>query len=221
MQVSLGYDGGLAYLEIVRPDAPRDLPLVVALHGRGATAEDLAPLAHELDSAGYRFIFPNGRLRLDLGGWEGYAWYAFESVAEDLAQSRAALTALLDAVWARTGLGPAQTVLLGFSQGAVLALDTGLRAPKRFAGLVAMSGYLYEDAELAAALARAREQRVLIIHGLEDPVLPVERGRRARQVLEAAGLRPEYHEFAMGHEVTHESLAVVAAFLHAVLPPHP
>ena len=219
MQVSVGHGGGLAYLEVARPDAPPSLPLVVALHGRGASAEDLAPLAGELDGDAYRFIFPNGRLQLDFGGWEGFAWYQFESVARDLAASRAALEGLLGELWARTGLGARQTVLLGFSQGAVLALDVGLRAPERFAGLVAMSGYLFEDVDLAPALVRARDQRVLIVHGLEDAVLPVERARAARLALEAAGLEPVYHEFAMGHEVTGESLAAVAAFVHEVLPP--
>jgi phospholipase/carboxylesterase len=218
MQASLGHGGGLSYVEIARPGAPPDLPLVVALHGRGASAEDLAPLAPELDDGGYRYIFPNGRLRLDFGPWVGYAWYEREAVAADLPLSRAAVEALLDELWARSGLGPAQTVLLGFSQGAVLTLDVGLRSSARFAGLVAMSGYLYEDATLPAALAAAREQRVLVVHGTADDVLPVHRGRTARATLEAAGLRPEYHEFSMGHEVTRESLAVVAAFLHTVLP---
>jgi phospholipase/carboxylesterase len=218
MPVSVGHGGGLSYLEIAPPDAPRDLPLVVTLHGRGASAEDLAPLAPELDGERYRFIFPNGRLRLDLGGWEGFAWYNVGEQAADLPASRVAVEALLRDLWARTGLGAARTVLLGFSQGAVLTLDVGLRSAERFAGLVAMSGYLYEDADLTAALARAQDQRVLIVHGTYDEVLTVDRGRAARQALEAAGLRPEYHEFPMGHEVTGASLAVVREFLHAVLP---
>jgi phospholipase/carboxylesterase len=219
VHASLGQAGELSYVEVVRPDAPPDLPLVVALHGRGASAEDLAPLAPELDPTGYRFIFPNGRLRVDLGPWVGYAWYEREAVATDLPLSRAAVQALLADLWARTGLGPPQTVLLGFSQGAVMTLDVGLRSPTRFAGLVALSGYLYEDDTLPPALAAARDQRVLVVHGTEDGTLPVARGRAARVTLEAAGLRPEYHEFPMGHEVTRESLAVVSAFLHAVLPP--
>jgi phospholipase/carboxylesterase len=219
VQVSIGHGGGLDYLEIARPGAPRDLPLIVMLHGRGASAEDLAPIAGEIGGDGYRWIFPNGRLRVDLGGWIGYAWYGFEQVARDLPASRHAVEALLAEQWERSGLGPAQTVLAGFSQGAVVTLDVGLRAPERFAGLVAMSGYLYENPELPAALAHARDQRVLIVHGVEDPVLPVTRARTARQTLEAAGLAPAYHEFEMGHEVSGESLAVVEAFLREVLPP--
>ncbi|HLH26313.1 MAG TPA: PHB depolymerase family esterase [Chloroflexota bacterium] len=219
MQASMGQAGGLSYIEIAPPGAPGDLPLVVTLHGRGASADDLAPLAPEIDTTHYRYVFPNGRLPVDLGGWFGFAWYNVGNQAADLPASRAAVEALLGELWARSGLGPARTVLLGFSQGAVLTLDVGLRSAERFAGLVAMSGYLFEDAALPAALARARDQRVLIVHGVADPVLPIDRGRAARQALEAAGLRPEYHEFPMGHEVTAASLAVVRDFVHAVLPP--
>ncbi len=219
MQASMGQGGGLSYLEIAPPDAPYDLPLVVALHGRGASADDLAPLAPELDATHYRYIFPNGRLPVDLGGWFGFAWYNVGNQAADLPGSRAAVEALLSELWARTDLGPAQTVLLGFSQGAVLTLDVGLRSAERFAGLIAMSGYLFEDDTLPAALAGARDQRVLIVHGVADPVLPVDRGRAARQALEIAGLCPEYHEFPMGHEISAASVAVVRTFLHAVLPP--
>jgi phospholipase/carboxylesterase len=219
MQASMSQAGGLSYMEIAPPHAPRDLPLVVTLHGRGASADDLAPLAPEIDATHYRYVFPNGRLPVDLGGWFGFAWYNVGQQEADLPLSRAAVEALLADLWARSGLGPAQTVLLGFSQGAVLTLDVGLRSAERFAGLVAMSGYLFEDAALPAALAHARDQRVLIVHGTHDPVLTVDRGRAAHQALEAAGLRPEYHEFPMGHEVSAASLAVVRDFVHAVLPP--
>ncbi|HEY7060329.1 MAG TPA: hypothetical protein VII06_02535 [Chloroflexota bacterium] len=219
MQGRMGEAGELRYLEVAPPDAPADLPLVVALHGRGASMDDLAPLAPELDATHYRYIFPNGRLPVDLGGWLGYAWYNVGQQAADVPGSRAAIEALLGELWARGGLGPAQTVLMGFSQGAVLTLDVGLRSAERFAGLVAMSGYLFEDTALPAALARARDQRILIVHGVHDPVLPIDRGRAARQALEAAGLQPEYHEFPIGHEVSAASLAVVRDFVHAVLPP--
>jgi phospholipase/carboxylesterase len=219
MQASMGQGGGLSYMEIAPPHAPRDLPLVVTLHGRGASADDLAPLAPELDATHYRYVFPNGRLPVDLGGWMGFAWYEIGNQATDVPASRAAVEALLADLWARSGLGPARTVLVGFSQGAVLTLDVGLRSAERFAGLVAMSGYLSEDASLPAALERARDQRVLIVPGVEDAVLPIDRGRAARQTLAAAGLQPEYHEFPMGHEVSAASLAAVRTFLHAVLPP--
>ena len=217
MQVGVGTGGGLSYLEVRPEQASENLPLVVALHGRGASAEDLAPLAGEVGAA-YRWIFPNARLRLSFDGWEGYAWYDLEAPERDIPASRKAIEALLGDLWVRHGQGPTRTVLLGFSQGAVLAFDVGLRAAARFAGLVAMSGYLAEIDDIAAAARAARDQRLLVIHGLEDPILPIARGRAARHFLETAGLQPAYHELAMGHEVTRESLALVERFLADVLP---
>ena len=86
------------------------------------------------------------------------------------------------------------------------------------AGLVAMSGYLAESDDLPAVIAAARAQPVLIVHGTEDDVLGITLARRARQTLAANGLSPDYQEFAMAHEVSEASLAVVGAFLKRHLP---
>jgi len=214
VQLSAGMGGGLTYLEVAPPDAPADLPLVVALHGRGASAEDLAPLAQAI-AAPWRWVFPNARLPLDVGGWEGYAWYDLAAPERDIPPSRRAIEGLLGDLWARLGVGPARTALLGFSQGGVMTLDVGLRAAMRFAGLVVLSGYLALVDGIEAALPRATHQRLLIIHGTEDPIVPVGRARATHQQLVAAGLAPEYHELEMGHEVTSEVLALVARFLEA------
>lgn len=214
MQWSVGMGGGLTYLEGAPPDAPPDLPLVVALHGRGASAEDLAPLAQAIE-APWRWVFPNARLPLDLGGWEGYAWYDLDAPERDIPPSRRAIEGLLGDLWARLGVGPARTALLGFSQGGVLTLDVGLRAAVRFAGLVVLSGYLAAVDGIEAAVHRAAHQRLLIVHGTEDPVVPVGRARATYEQLVAAGLAPEYHELEMGHEVTGDVLGLVARFLEA------
>ena len=212
MQLSVGMGGGLTYLEAAPPDAPGDLPLVVALHGRGASAEDLAPLALEI-GAPWRWVFPNARLQLDLGGWEGYAWYDLDAPDRDIPASRRAIEGLLGDLWARLGIGPGRTALLGFSQGGVMTLDVGLRAAVRFAGLVVLSGYLATVDGVEAALPRAAHQRLLIVHGEDDPLVAVSRARATQQQLVAAGLRPEYHELPIGHEITGEVLALVVRFL--------
>ena len=114
---------------------------------------------------------------------------------------------------------PARTVLGGFSQGAVMTLDVGLRAPEHYAALVAMSGYLAEADDFPGYLAGRRDQPLLLIHGTRDQVLPVSLARRARQYLETNGLAPEYQEFAMAHEVSGESLQLVGDFLKRHLNP--
>jgi phospholipase/carboxylesterase len=82
-----------------------------------------------------------------------------------------------------------------------------------------MSGHLPAADTLVPVLSERVGRRVLVVHGTADETLPVERGRRIREVLLAAGLNPEYHEFQMGHQITPESLAVVREFVVRVLPP--
>jgi phospholipase/carboxylesterase len=102
-------------------------------------------------------------------------------------------------------------IISGFSQGALVALDVGFRTKQQVAAIVAMSGAIYED-ELPD-LDSNRDKRVLLVHGTNDEVIPVNAARRTRRVLEDHGIEPEYHEFPMGHQLTEESIAVVAEFI--------
>jgi phospholipase/carboxylesterase len=213
MQAAWAEAGGLHYIAVEPDEARGDAPLVVAMHGRGSSAEDLAGLAPMLDP-GWRYAFPQAPLTLDLGGFTGYSWYEpIPATPERMATARDALTAFLVEIHDRTGIPPARTALAGFSQGAVMTLDVGLRAPEHYAALVGMSGYLAEADDLAAHLAGRREQPLLLVHGTRDQVLPVTLAQRARRFLEANGLTPEYREFAMAHEVSGESLQLVGDFL--------
>lgn len=222
---------GLHYIEVVS-DATRDgAPLVIGLHGRGSNAEDLAGLAPALEP-GWRYLFPQAPQRLDLGGWgASFSWYepimseeerraapqAGVRVSPQVLAAREQLRGFLREVHERLAVPPSRSALIGFSQGAAMTLDTGLRADPPYAALVAMSGFLPEDDDLPAVLAAARNQAVLLIHGVADDILPLGIGRRGRQVLEGAGLAPDYREFPMAHEVSEDSLGAVAAFLRARL----
>lgn len=213
-----GEAGGLQFIEVTAGAVAADAPLVIGLHGRGSNAEDLAGLAPALDP-GWRFIFPQAP-RAFPGGWNGaYSWYEpIPATPDVMTAARGTLQAFLTATHARLGVGPARSALIGFSQGAAMTLDTGLRATPPYAALVAMSGYLAESDELPAVLAAARAQPLLLVHGLADTVLPIALAHRARQALKAAGLAPEYHEYPMAHEVGEAALAAVAAFLRRHLP---
>jgi len=195
------------------------LPLVVVLHGRGADANDLADLAPMLDGpGGYRFVFANAPAPFEPypGMTFGYSWFdGWPPTPESISESRRLLLEFLDEIAQRYPPKDGKVVLAGFSQGALMALDAGFRTPKPLRGIVAMSGGLYEE-ELPDRRARI-EQRVLIVHGTLDDMIPVVAARRARRVLEDHGIQPEYHEFPMGHHVTPESMAVVADFLHRVI----
>jgi phospholipase/carboxylesterase len=194
------------------------MPLVVVMHGRGADANDLADIAPMIDGpSGDRFVFPNAP-----NAWEaapgmtfGFTWFnGLPPDAASLREARNRVTGFLDAALKRFPTPPGKVVLAGFSQGALMALDVGLRRDD-LAGIVAMSGAL-DERELPDLSAR-KDQRILIIHGTADEMLNVNMARRARRVLESHGLNPEYHEFEMGHHVTPESMAVVSEFIRRCL----
>jgi len=195
------------------------LPLVVVLHGRGADANDLADLAPMMDGPeGYRFIFANAPTPFEPypGMTFGYTWFdEWPPTPESIAQSRRVLLEFLDEIVARYPPKDGKMILAGFSQGGLMALDVGFRTKQPLSGIVVMSGGLYET-ELPDFSAR-KDQRVLIVHGTLDDMIPVVAARRARRVLEEHGIEPEYHEFPMGHHVTPESMDIVTDFLRRVM----
>lgn len=219
MQVERGELAGLSYLEVTPDSAAPSLPLVVGLHGRGASADDLAAWLPYVDAEHYRFILPYGPQLLDLGPWgTGYAWYELgPQQAAGIAGSTQLLLAFLDAVAEQYAVGRARTAMLGFSQGAGLTLNVGLRLHPPLAALVALSGRLFEAPDVESVLQGAVAQRVFLAHGLYDDVLPVNLARNTRQRLMSHGIVPEYLEIEGGHEVTEAELLRVRSFLEQAL----
>jgi len=195
-------------------------PLLVLLHGIGADEQDLLPLAGALAP---RFFCASVRAPHEAEPM-GYAWYTIDfgtsPPTSDLAQaeeSRTALCALVPELAARHGTDPDHTYLLGFSQGAAMALAVALTRPDLVRGAVLHSGGIPRGltARIAPLEALARLE-VLVLHGRDDEVLPLESGRAIRDLLAPLlGDRLTYREHDAGHFVTPATLADAAAWLGA------
>jgi len=191
------------------------LPLVFVLHGRGADARDLADLAPMMGS-GYRFIFPNAPEPFEPApGFQfGYTWFdGWPAEPNSIKKSRNLLIIFIDEILERYATPPGKVIMSGFSQGGLMSLDVGFRIKEKLAGIVVMSGGLYEEDPPPFSPGLP----VLMVHGTDDDMIPVLAARRARRILESRGVDLEYHEFPMGHFVTPESIAVVADFLRRQL----
>jgi phospholipase/carboxylesterase len=132
-------------------------------------------------------------------------------------QAHAALDDLvrwLRAVPARHGADPARMYLLGFSQGAMMTLGVLRRAPALLAGAIALSGRspdgLFPARAAAAAIAGVP---LLVAHGTQDDVLPVENGRRARDAFAPLSLDFTYREYPVGHGISGQEVAFVNTWL--------
>ncbi len=201
------------------PAGDGPFPTVVALHGWGSNAHDLLGLAPILQRGEALVICPQGPLAMEIGqGMMGYGWFPItgggESDPEDFARGTAALREFLDTALEHYPVDPHKLVLMGFSQGGVMAYDLFLREPQRFAGLVAMSSWLpAEVADAIPAGASLEGHPALVIHGTNDEMIPVDRARESRTRLTNFGTQLTYREYEMGHEINGEALRELVGWL--------
>jgi phospholipase/carboxylesterase len=179
--------------------------LLVLHHGRGADENDLLPLGDVLDPQ-RRLHVVTPRAPLKLPGWQGYHWYVVPRVGypdpDTFHDAYEALADFHDELWERTGLSAARTVLGGFSMGTVMSYSLGLGAGRPApAGILAFSGFVPVVDRWEPQLEGRESVRAFIAHGRSDPVMAVDFARRARDLLEGAGLDVEYHESDAGHHI--------------------
>jgi phospholipase/carboxylesterase len=210
---------GLSFVE--RPAAVEPAGLLVLHHGRGTTERDLSPLGDLLDPQ-RRLLVVAPRAPLTVPGSPGYHWYSVPRVGhpdpETFAAAYEALAGFHDQLWERTGLGPAQTVLGGFSMGSAMSFALGLgpdRPPP--AGILAFSGFIPSVAGREPDFAGRSGLRVFVAHGRSDPVITVDFGRWAAARLLAAGFDVVYREADVGHQISPDAIPVAADWLGQTL----
>jgi phospholipase/carboxylesterase len=101
-----------------------------------------------------------------------------------------------------------------------MAIETGLRYPHRLAGIVGISGWVFELENLLRTLPPAAQtQRLLVTHGQFDPLLPFAEVRQQVRQLQQAGLNVAWHEFPKEHSIHgEEEVAVIREFVRAGYP---
>jgi phospholipase/carboxylesterase len=191
----------------------------VLFHGRGADEQDLYPLLDLLDPARRLLgVTPRGPLRLPPGGAH---WYAVHEIGypdpATFTETYRLASGWLDELVAANGVPAERIVLGGFSQGAVItyALGLGVGRP-RPAGLVALSGFVPTVPGFALDLQAL--PRVVVGHGALDPVIAVDWGRRARDLLSEAGADVWYREAPhLGHSIDPALLRELPSWLATTL----
>lgn len=195
--------------------------VVVFLHGYGADGADLLGLAEPLSPhlPGVAFHAPDAPER-SINNPFGYQWFpvpwldgSSEAQARDaMARSVGLLNTWLDGVLADEGLTADRMVVVGFSQGTMMALHVLPRRAEPVAGIVGFSGRLLAP-ELLAAEVRVRPP-VLLLHGDRDPMVPFQDMQLAAQALQQAGFTVSSHVMkGTGHGISPDGLSVALRFV--------
>ena len=212
----------LTYI-VRRPEGPTPeggYPLLLLLHGYGSNEEDLMGLSPYLDG---RFLLASVRAphSLDMGG---YAWFSLDFTPEGLVphfdEARIASTQileLLDGLKSDYPVDPTRVCLLGFSQGASMAVSVGLGVPEAVAAVVSLSGYCPPEVVPDVLSSALDGLPVLMTHGQYDPVIPIGQGQESRDVLARMPVALDYREYPMGHEINTECLQDLATWLAGLL----
>jgi phospholipase/carboxylesterase len=212
----------LSLTHLSRPAAAGGAPpMLLLLHGVGSNERDLFSLAPQLDP---RLLVLSARAPHTRAPGS-YAWFAVQFTPsgpvidpEQAEASRIALLRFIAEAAAAYGADPRRVYLMGFSQGAIMSASVALTEPEAVAGAVLMSGRILPEIRPQIADAgRLAGLPILLLHGTEDAVLPIQHGRASRDLLGALPVALTYNEYRMGHEVTADSLADVQAWLAARL----
>jgi phospholipase/carboxylesterase len=205
---------------LIRPPVGEPIGLLVLFHGRGADERDLFPLLDLLDPERRMLgVTPRGPLQLPPGGAH---WYAVHEIGHPdpatFTETFGRASAWLDGVAAEAGITPENTVIGGFSQGAVMTFALGLGAGRpRPAGLIALSGFMPTVPGFSVDLSEPLP-RVAIGHGALDPVISVEWSRQARGLLTEGGADVTYHESPnLAHAIDPAFFRELPAWLEATL----
>ena len=208
---------------IVIDTSPQPDAAVIWLHGLGADGRDFEPIVPELRlpaSLRLRFVFPHAPVRAVTinQGMRMRAWYdifQFGGGPEDDAGVRASQKLVEGLIQKEKGK---KIVLAGFSQGGAIVLQTALRHPERLAGVMALSTYL----PLSATLEKERHKSnhdvpIFMAHGKFDDIIPIDKAKRSREILEKLGYPVTWKEYPMPHSVCAEEIRDISNFLVSCL----
>ncbi|HEX7879482.1 MAG TPA: PHB depolymerase family esterase [Candidatus Eisenbacteria bacterium] len=200
-------------------------PLVACLHGWGQSADYFARLCRPLLFDDAAFLFPQGpwsfEMRKEGKIRIGHAWYLYDGGDEPfrstLGRAEEHLLGVIDDVASAHPIDRARVALFGFSQGAYTGYFITLRNTDRFVAMAAMGGGRLKPEFVEDELVGAPRIPYLLLHGLDDVSVPLERTSLMKGELERWGFPVELKEFPAAHEMTSDMLDAVREYFRHTL----
>lgn len=217
----------LTYEEIPATSTP--LYSIICLHGLGADGDDFKGMVPQLNidhKQHINFIFPNAPMQAVTinDGVQMRSWYDIlkaplnaKVAVGDIYQSSMLLAQIIQGEIDK-GIKADKILLVGFSQGGVIALHTGLRFSQKLAGIIALSTHLPTTEQLKTERAMSNHNTpIFMAHGTMDLVIYAPIAKDAFNRLKAMGYPISWHEYPMQHSLCLEEMIDIAHFIQRVL----
>jgi phospholipase/carboxylesterase len=196
--------------------------LILFLHGYGSNGENMITLANEFakDLPDAHFISPNAPQSLDDHYYEGYQWFSLENyepkvIFPQIIRANNFIDGFIDAQLKRLELKHQNLILVGFSQGSMMAMYNSLHAPKKVAGVVAYSGRLILPTVLSDKINS--KPPICLIHGTEDPVVPFNYMIEAQNILRQLQIPFEAHTIdGLEHHIDFKGIGFARKFIEKI-----
>lgn len=188
---------------------------MIMVHGRGGGVESILPLANHFEVEGFAYLAPAAK---DLTWYPNRFLAPRKSNEPFLSSALETVQDLLKQV-KDAGIPPEKTILLGFSQGACLALETAARNPQRYGAVVALSGGLIgADDELNGYVGSFKSTPIFIGCSDIDAHIPVERVYESAEILKGLGAELDTRIYkGMGHTINQDEMDAVNALMKTLV----
>lgn len=215
---ALHTDLALPYLLHLPEQGRKGAPLIVLLHGKGSSEQDLFSLRDALPP---QFAVVSARAPHEMSAGH-YEWFEgtqdngkLDGNGPELHDSAKRIEQFVGQLVQRYGFDRRKIYLVGFSQGAIMSYEVGLTDPTAVRGIGVMSGAIFDSLmpQIHRSQALSRLQ-VFISHGDVDSVIPVRYEREAAGRLRALGVTPDAHVYpGMNHEINDSALNDLVSWL--------
>tara|TARA_A100001037_G_scaffold297172_1_gene318768 strand:+ start:1227 stop:1889 length:663 start_codon:yes stop_codon:yes gene_type:complete len=195
---------------------------LIMLHGLGADSSDLEPIAEMMSfETEIQFVFPNAPKRpislndeAEMRAWYNVSNLNSKAAKRDISESVQTACRLIEEQ-INQGIKSENIFIGGFSQGGVIAIETGLQFPKRLAGVIGLSTYIDDHEHLAERIQLANlSTPVLLAHGIYDPIVHISKAITARETLRNHGYQVSWHEYPVGHQLSKDGIETLNSWIN-------
>jgi|TARA_Y100000310_G_scaffold161046_1_gene160926 phospholipase/carboxylesterase len=199
---------------ITRTYCPAEKPekAIIGLHGWTGNEHVFEPVAKMMKVENAKWYFPRAPYKADTG--KGYTWFSGnDEKGWEIEKTWAGMQQLLNHVIAE-GFSAENIFLIGFSQGAGLAMEIALRLPHAIGGIIPIAGFIkFMDILEKEATEESKGTPILLLHGNRDKVIPLQASKKAYNFLKTRGNQVHFESYDVGHKIPLRTASMIRGFI--------